>query len=76
MKIEIQGHVFLTGDNSFNAQKMSEARARRVMLYLVENGILKERMTAVGYGNSKPIYPNAKLADEEQANRRVEILVK
>jgi outer membrane protein OmpA-like peptidoglycan-associated protein len=46
------------------------------MLYLVENGILKERMTAVGYGNSKPIYPNAKLADEEQANRRVEILVK
>jgi outer membrane protein OmpA-like peptidoglycan-associated protein len=76
MKIEIQGHVFLTGDNSFNAQKMSEARARRVMLYLVENGILKERMTAVGYGNTKPIYPNAKLADEEQANRRVEILVK
>ena len=76
MNIEIQGHVFLTGDNNFSAQKMSEARAKRVMFYLVENGILKNRMTAVGYGNSKPIYPNAKLADEEQANRRVEILVK
>jgi outer membrane protein OmpA-like peptidoglycan-associated protein len=33
-------------------------------------------MTAVGYGNSKPIYPEPKKAFEEQANRRVEIVVK
>lgn len=76
VNIEIQGHVYSSGDNNIGSQKMSEARAKRVMMYLVENGIAKERMTAVGYGNTKPIYPEAKLAYEEQANRRVEILVK
>lgn len=75
-KIEIQGHVFAVGDNSLGAQKLSEARAKRVMAYLIDQGISRDRMTAVGYGNTKPIYPIAKLAEEEQANRRVEIVVK
>jgi outer membrane protein OmpA-like peptidoglycan-associated protein len=46
------------------------------MQYLVDNGIAKERMTAVGYGNTRPVYANPKLASEEQANRRVEILIR
>lgn len=76
--IEIQGHVHSgPGDNDgVGAQKLSEARAKRVMIYLINNGIDKARMTAIGYGGSKPIYPNAKFSYEEQANRRVEILVK
>lgn len=76
VNIEIQGHVFLIGDNGLASQKLSEARAKRVMAYLVDNGINKNRMTAVGYGNTRPIYPEPKFAYEEQANRRVEILVK
>ena len=76
IEIEIQGHVFLIGENGFASQKLSEGRARRVMAYLADNGINKNRMTAVGYGNTKPIYPEPKFAYEEQANRRVEILVK
>jgi len=32
-------------------------------------------MTAVGFGNTRPIYPKPKLAYEEQMNRRVEIKV-
>ena len=76
VNIEIQGHVFAVGDNGFAAQKLSEGRAKRVMQYLIDHGIEKTRMVAVGYGNTKPIYPNAKFAYEEQANRRVEILVK
>jgi outer membrane protein OmpA-like peptidoglycan-associated protein len=76
VNIEIQGHVFLIGENGFASQKLSEGRARRVMAYLAENGINKNRMTAVGYGNTKPVYPEPKFAYEEQANRRVEILVK
>jgi outer membrane protein OmpA-like peptidoglycan-associated protein len=75
VKVEIQGHVNATGENTFAAQKLSEARAKRVLNYLVENGISKERLTAVGFGNTKPIYPEAKFAYEEQANRRVEIKV-
>lgn len=76
--IEIQGHVHTgAGDtDGLGAQKLSEARAKRVMIYLVNNGIDKCRMTAIGYGGDKPVYPNAKLSYEEQANRRVEILVK
>ena len=75
--IEIQGHVYEPGDhNSHAGQKISEARAKRVMKYLVDNGIEKDRLTAVGYGNTKPIFPEPKHAYEEQANRRVEIVVK
>lgn len=76
IKIEIQGHVFAVGENSLGAQKLSDARARKVMAYLIDLGIARDRMTAVGYGNTKPIFANAKLAEEEQANRRVEIVVK
>lgn len=75
IKVEIQGHVHSNGENTFEAQKLSEARAKRVYNYLVENGINKERLTTVGYGNTMPIFPNAKFASEEQSNRRVEIKV-
>lgn len=77
IEIEIQGHVFEPGDNNSHAgQKVSEARAKRVMKYLIDNGIDKSRLTAVGYGNTRPIYADPKHSYEEQANRRVEIMVK
>lgn len=77
IEIEIGGHVFEPGKENSNAgQKMSEARAKRVMKYLIENGIDKSRLTAVGYGNTKPIYVEPVHIHEEQANRRVEIIVK
>jgi outer membrane protein OmpA-like peptidoglycan-associated protein len=75
IRVEIQGHVHSNGENTFEAQKLSEARAKRVFHYLVENGIDKTRLTTVGYGNTMPIFPNAKFASEEQSNRRVEIKV-
>ncbi|MDF3027754.1 MAG: hypothetical protein K0S23_2061 [Fluviicola sp.] len=75
IRVEIQGHVHSNGENTFEAQKLSEARAKRVFHYLVENGIDKNRLTTVGYGNTMPIFPNAKFASEEQSNRRVEIKV-
>lgn len=76
IEVEIQGHVFSLGENSFAGQKISEARAKRVMKYLIDNGIDKHRLTAVGYGNTRPIFPNPERSHQEQANRRVEILVK
>ena len=75
LKIEIQGHVFAIGDNSFAAQKVSEARAKRVMKFLIENGIDKKRLKAVGYGNTRPVYKEPVRVYQEQANRRVEIVV-
>ena len=76
VNVEIQGHVHEKGENSHAGQKISEARAKKVMNYLIENGIDKTRMTAQGYGNTVPIYPDAKFAYEEQANRRVEVKIK
>ena len=75
IKIEIQGHVFALGDNSLLGQRISVARAKRVMKYLIRQGIDKSRLKAVGYGNTRPVYAEPKLFSEEQANRRVEILV-
>jgi outer membrane protein OmpA-like peptidoglycan-associated protein len=77
VSVEIQGHVFeIDQENSLAGQKMSEARAQRVMKYLVDNGINKNRLTAVGYGSTKPLFPSPKNFGEEQANRRVEVVVK
>ncbi len=76
LEVEIQGHVFSMGDNSFTGQKLSEARAKRVMKYLTDNGIDRSRLEAVGYGNTRPIYPEPLRTYQEQANRRVEILIK
>ena len=76
VEVEIQGHVFSLGENSFAGQKISEARAKRVMKYLIDNGIDRHRLTAVGYGNTRPAYPDPVRSHQEQANRRVEILVK
>jgi outer membrane protein OmpA-like peptidoglycan-associated protein len=75
IKVEIQGHVQEKGENSFAGQKISEARAKKVYNYLVENGIDKKRLVPKGYGNTMPIYPDPKFAYEEQANRRVEIKI-
>ncbi len=76
LEVEIQGHVFANGDNSFAGQRISEARAKRVLRYLVDNGIDKKRLTSKGYGNTRPVYENPLRTYQEQANRRVEILIK
>jgi outer membrane protein OmpA-like peptidoglycan-associated protein len=77
VSIEIQGHVNdKSKKNKTSSVRLSRKRAKRVVRFLVHNGIHPSRMTAVGYGNSKPIYPDPKKAFEEQANRRVEIVVK
>lgn len=73
--IEIQGHVHELGDGTFSGKRMSVARAKKVQNYLIENGVDKHRLDAVGYGNEKMIYPEAKLSSEEQANRRVDIKI-
>ncbi len=76
IEIEIQGHVYAVGENNLSTQRMSEERAKAVMKYLITNGVNKSRLTAVGYGNTKPIYAEAENEKQQQANRRVEIKVK
>ena len=75
VRIEIQGHVHAVGENSFSGRRLSLARAKKVMQFLEESGIDKNRMEAVGFGNEHMIYPEPKFTWQEQANRRVEIKV-
>ena len=77
VKLEIQGHVYEPGSRASTAgQKTSLERATKVMNFLIKNGIDPERLTAVGLGNSKPLFINPRNPAEEQANRRVEFVVK
>ncbi|MCC5922784.1 MAG: OmpA family protein [Crocinitomicaceae bacterium] len=76
IKIEIQGHVHNVGEDvSFVGKKLSQSRAKTVYKYLVNSGIDKNRLSYQGYGNEFMKYPEPKNLQEEQANRRVEILV-
>ena len=76
IKIEIQGHVHNVGEDvSFVGKKLSQSRAKTVYKYLVNSGIDKSRLSYQGYGNEFMKYPEPKNPQEEQANRRVEILV-
>jgi outer membrane protein OmpA-like peptidoglycan-associated protein len=81
LKIEIQGHVCCTEgtgdgyDYDTHTRKLSENRARAIYEFLISRGVEKERLSYQGYGHSQPKFPDEKTAEEEQANRRVEILV-
>ncbi|MFT3764887.1 MAG: OmpA family protein [Minicystis sp.] len=72
-KIEVQGHTDNTGNRVHNKQ-LSQARADAVVKALVKRGVAKKRLTAVGYGQDKPIADNA-TAEGKQKNRRVQFVI-
>lgn len=73
VKVRIEGHTDDRGGQAFN-QPLSEARAKSVKAYLERGGIASERLEAMGFGQSKPLVPNATTEGREQ-NRRVEFIV-
>lgn len=81
LKIEIQGHVCCTdgGDDGFDFdsenRKLSENRAKFVYDYLIQNGIDAGRLSYKGFGHTRPKIKHERTPEEEQMNRRVEILV-
>jgi len=75
VSIEIQGHVNEEGANSVRSKQLSKKRAKKIMDYLVKNGIDPKRLTAVGMGNSSPVYQNPETDEQKEANRRVEIKI-
>ena len=70
-KFNIEGHTDSVGSEKSN-QKLSEERASSVMNYLIEHGIASNRLSAKGYGESKPLDTNNTAAGRAN-NRRVEI---
>jgi outer membrane protein OmpA-like peptidoglycan-associated protein len=71
-KMKIEGHTDSTGTKAGNVT-LSQQRAAAVVAWLVAKGIPRERLTAAGLGDSKPIADNS--TDEGRArNRRVELV--
>jgi outer membrane protein OmpA-like peptidoglycan-associated protein len=73
MKIEISGHTDNTGSEPINS-KLSEARAKAVVDYLIQKGIDRTRMNFRGYGSSQPVAENTTVAGRTK-NRRVEFKI-
>ena len=71
--IEVEGHTSSEGGEELN-QQLSEDRANSVRDYMIENGIEPERLTAVGYGPSRPKGDNSTEAGR-RANRRIELRI-
>jgi OOP family OmpA-OmpF porin len=71
IRLEIEGHTDNRGAADYN-QRLSENRAKAVMDYLIARGIASNRLSARGYGFSKPAASNATASGRAQ-NRRVEL---
>ena len=72
LKFSVEGHTDSTGKPESN-QTLSEQRSKAIVDKLVELGIAKERLAAVGKGQNNPIADNS--TDEGRAkNRRVEFV--
>jgi outer membrane protein OmpA-like peptidoglycan-associated protein len=69
-QISIEGHTDNQGTAEYN-QKLSDDRARSVMDYLIKHGIAAGRLSAKGFGLSKPRATNDTELGRQQ-NRRVE----
>lgn len=72
--IEIQGHTDSVGSENYNL-KLGQERAESVLRYLnMQHGLPLHRMSAVSYGEFKPVADNKTNAGRAQ-NRRVTLVV-
>lgn len=71
--IELSAHCDYRGNDSYN-QRLSQRRAESVVRYLIQHGIASDRLTAMGYGESRPKVVTKKLVEKLLAgNPKVEV---
>jgi outer membrane protein OmpA-like peptidoglycan-associated protein/tetratricopeptide (TPR) repeat protein len=73
IKIKIVGHTDNVGSDSGN-QLLSEQRAKAVQDALIKKGIIPDRLSYAGKGESMPIADNT-IPEGRKANRRTEFMV-
>jgi outer membrane protein OmpA-like peptidoglycan-associated protein len=74
MKVEIAGHTDSFGSDAYN-KKLSLARASAVRTFLTSKGIDVGRVTAQGYGDTRPLASNDDEDEGREVNRRVEFKI-
>ncbi len=73
LKIQIQGHLCCNIDDK---KDLSGQRAKAIYNFLVANEISKSRMSYIGFGGTKTLFPIPEKSENERAsNRRVEIQI-
>lgn len=74
INIELSSHTDQRGKDAYNL-KLSQRRAESAVAYIVSKGVPASRITAKGYGETRPIVKDAKTEEEYQRNRRTEFKV-
>ena len=74
ISIELSSHTDQRGKDAYNL-KLSQQRAQAAVDYIVSKGIDKARITAKGYGETRPIVLKPTSEEEYQRNRRTEFKV-
>lgn len=73
LKIELSAHTDSIGSEEYNSD-LSQRRAMSVVTWLIHKSISIDRLTYVGYGESKPLLPNSSI-ENMAINRRVEFRI-
>jgi len=73
VRIEIRGHTDSQGPGDYNLQ-LSTERAQEVARFLTQNGVSPRRVSARGFGESRPLVRGSS-ERAHAANRRVEFIV-
>ena len=72
--VVVSGHTDSIGSNALN-ESLSQKRAETVASFLEKvGGFDKTRLTAIGYGESRPVASN-ETAEGRASNRRIEVLI-
>lgn len=60
--IELGAHCDYRGNDAYN-QRLSQRRAESVIKYMIQHGVKSDRLTAVGYGETRPKIITKKIAE-------------
>lgn len=72
LRLQINGHTDSAGDDALN-KALSLKRAQSVVAFLVSKGIEPSRLSAVGYGEERPLVSNDDEMEGREINRRTEV---
>lgn len=68
--VDVYGHADCTGPDAYN-QNLSEQRAMAVSGIMLNSGVIRERLIATGFGETRPRQQPC----ESASNRRVEVYI-